>query len=471
MIKKYTLINSSMAGLFAITALIQFANAANLNPDGTGQALIYPYYTVNNDLNTLLSVVNTHDEVKAIKVRFLEGDGGATVLDFNLYLAPFDVWTAATAVTSEGDAVLTTTDSSCAPFLSNPEDFFYNDFTLPVTPISKDIEREGHFEIIEMGVVTDPVLALAATHVNGTPVNCAALGTAWLPGGQWSIEPTDGIGAATGGLFGHALIVDVAEGTAVSYRADTIDNFYAQGDFLHTDPGALEPSMASAHPRSLIIDSGKAIESTWTTGQDAISALFMRDQIINEYVLGSGINAKTEWVVTFPTKSFYVTDTEPRAPFNSVLPATHYHNPSNGACETLILTYYDREHQTIDTTGSLPGLIPGQYKTCWNSNVVQMYNPRIGQPPEAVSPILGSTNVEGINTNPYEAGLAVLEFTEAQPLTDANNLYTYQGYPVTGFAVQTYTNTNAQPGLLAQYGALFNHTYRVFITSANTSAQ
>ena len=34
------------------------------------------------------------DQVKAIKVRFREAQNSAEVLDFNLYLSPFDVWTA-----------------------------------------------------------------------------------------------------------------------------------------------------------------------------------------------------------------------------------------------------------------------------------------------------------------------------------------------------------------------------------------
>ena len=457
--KKHTPIISAMAGLYAITGPIQFADAANLNPHGTGQALIYPYYTVNNDLNTLLSIVNTRDEVKAVKVRFLESDNGQLTLDFNLYLSPYDVWTAALSFTSRG-AALTTDDNSCVPFQGNPQPLL--PFAYLLDPGSDEVEREreGHIEIIEMGVVTDPVLAPAATHVNGTPANCSALSATWLPGGQWFIDPSDNVGAATGGLFGHALIVDVAEGTAASYRADTIDNFYAQGDFLHTDPGAIEPSMASAHPKSLIIDSGKAIESTWTTGEDAISALFMRDQIINEYVLGSGINAKTEWVVTFPTKYIYANDTEVRPPFNAL-----FEGPE-GACEKYTETPYNRETLNPDSIGSVCCFVPEIPAMCWNTNVLQVYNSSIGQAFEAVSPILGSTNVEGINTNPYEAGLIVIEFPDAQPLTDANNLYTYQGYPVTGFAVQTYTNTNAQPGLLAQYAALFKHTYIRSITSS-----
>src|SRR5512140_3034513 len=75
------------------------AEAVYLNPNRTGQALVYPYFTVQstgtNAWNTYISVVNTTTRAKAVKVRFLEGRTSAEVLDFNLYLSPNDVWTAA----------------------------------------------------------------------------------------------------------------------------------------------------------------------------------------------------------------------------------------------------------------------------------------------------------------------------------------------------------------------------------------
>ena len=70
------------------------AGAVNLNPDGLGQVLLYPYYTVNGGQQTVLSVINTTAVGKAVKVRFLEGYNSREVLDFNLFLSEFDVWTA-----------------------------------------------------------------------------------------------------------------------------------------------------------------------------------------------------------------------------------------------------------------------------------------------------------------------------------------------------------------------------------------
>ena len=89
------------------------AQAVNINPDGFGQALIYPYYTTNGTgtggtvapYNSLLSVVNSTASAKAVKVRFLEGKFSREVLDFNLYLSPKDVWTAPAVVGKSAEGV------------------------------------------------------------------------------------------------------------------------------------------------------------------------------------------------------------------------------------------------------------------------------------------------------------------------------------------------------------------------------
>jgi hypothetical protein len=118
-----------LAGLAGAAGLAGTAQAVNLNPDGLGQVLIYPYYTANGGNSTLLSVVNTTDSAKAVKVRFLEGFNSREVLDFNLYLSHHDVWVAGiihdapqsddyTPSEWDTDTSLVITDDSCTvPYL------------------------------------------------------------------------------------------------------------------------------------------------------------------------------------------------------------------------------------------------------------------------------------------------------------------------------------------------------------------
>lgn len=178
-----------LAGLAGAAGIAGTAQAVNLNPDGLGQVLIYPYYTVNGGNSTLLSVVNTSDEAKAVKVRFLESQNSKEVLDFNLYMSKYDVWVAAiidganvdlnceinNGITSDQCGVphLVVEDTTCtvpylvADALTAPGLAPFLTFALTDSNSEnngRDRTAEGHFEMIEMGTLTGES-ATAATHV------------------------------------------------------------------------------------------------------------------------------------------------------------------------------------------------------------------------------------------------------------------------------------------------------------------
>src|SRR5512142_2923562 len=120
--KRKALFTAVLAGLGAAGT----AEAVYLNPNNTGQVLVYPYYTVQQSnggsWNTYLSIVNTTSRVKAVKVRFLEGKTSAEVLDFNLFLSPNDVWTAAVIPsdnTTTSPGAMVTADRSCTAPVGN----------------------------------------------------------------------------------------------------------------------------------------------------------------------------------------------------------------------------------------------------------------------------------------------------------------------------------------------------------------
>src|SRR3990167_4729168 len=144
------------------------AHAVHVNPDGLGQVLLYPYYTVQNNFVTAIHVVNTTDQAKAVKVRFLEGKNSKEVLDFNLYLSPHDVWTGTVVPDAANGAKLTSTDTSCiAPGQISAGGEAFRNFEFATDPGSADPNRraEGYVELIEMGVLTDSAQITAVTHV------------------------------------------------------------------------------------------------------------------------------------------------------------------------------------------------------------------------------------------------------------------------------------------------------------------
>ena len=76
---------------------------------------MFPYYSVNGGLVTVMSLTNHTDRVKAVRVRFLEAQNSRGVSDFNLYLSPYDQWTGALidAGEAESPAILLSEDTSC----------------------------------------------------------------------------------------------------------------------------------------------------------------------------------------------------------------------------------------------------------------------------------------------------------------------------------------------------------------------
>ena len=173
---------AALAGAGAL-GVVATANAVSIDPNGLGQVLIYPYYTVQSDAAgnayvSLLSVVNTDSSAKAVKVRFLEGRRSVEVLDFNLFLSKFDVWTAAItpSITPTGGAMVTTTDKSCTipeskSTLQLGVNFKNVLYTGDGGGDGLDRTKEGYVEIIEMATYTSTnCTSIVVTHVDGVPL-------------------------------------------------------------------------------------------------------------------------------------------------------------------------------------------------------------------------------------------------------------------------------------------------------------
>ncbi|HEX6834286.1 MAG TPA: hypothetical protein VF132_12190, partial [Rudaea sp.] len=391
------------------------ASAVYLNAGGVGQALVYPYYTVNGGNVTLLSVVNTTDDGKAIKVRFLEGYDGRDVFDFNLYLSPRDVWVGQVLADANGNATIFTNDNSCTvPALPASQAgavaFTTSHFDgasaqgSDAGPIDASRTREGHIELVEMGTVTNATFGTltAISHVNGVPAGCNRLMAAWNAGGYWSIDPKTDIGPPTGGLAGDAAILDIPNGTVQAYVADAIGGFYAPGTVgSHTNASDLAPNIASGTSTVATVFAGDVAQTlTYQRSIDAVSAIFMTASIKNEYWSSAGIAAASEWIVTYPTKRFYV---DPHyaagsvsAPFDAIF--------SSGASNSNVyLRYYDREETPLEPCAVIhpchaPTPVPGmKYEAqvvTFNQNALGVLS-YLPTPPSAVL----ASNLDPFNIN------------------------------------------------------------------------
>jgi len=461
-----------IAGIAGVAGIANLASAVNLNPDGVGQVLIYPYYTTNAGEATLLSVVNTTSLGKAVKVRFLEGYNSREVLDFNLFLSKFDVWTAEVFKLSDAGvggagAGIFTTDNSCTyptfsqgPLAANGanyepfRNFAYQD---DGGPTGDERTLEGYFEMISMAdAVPGSALEFDITHVNGVPSDCGSAEGDLLSDSTYV--------APTSGLFGAASVTNVAQGTFYAYNADAIDGFtYVP---LVTPSGSLDPSLLAVNdPASLstatsyVFDDGVLLTSTWPSTDpnsrpiDAVSSLFDAANIYNEYEQGAG--AGTDWVVTFPTKRFYV-DAATYG-FTTVIPPFEelFSQTSPGkSCTILGIAIYDREERTTSTpTCGFSPCPPGQPPSsiCHEVNIITFG-------PSGTTSILGSTTLNQNISTPFGAGWVNLTLTgNGHDLPMASNGNVFHGLPITGFEAMNFVNNNVTAGVLANYSGVYKH--------------
>lgn len=468
------------------------AQAAYLSETGTGQVLLYPYYTVQGGYDTYLSVVNTTSRAKAVKVRFIEAKASAEVLDFNLYLSRQDVWTGAITATTDG-AQLITNDTSCtSPQITGAVAFrngAYNGAFDDILENDLGRTREGYVEIIEMGVPDNVALVntgvtpantfeWSVTHSASTrkPNDCAWVSTQWAPVPAGGAAPASlALTAPTGGLIGATTLINVAQGTDFSVDAVAIDDYRTAA--LHSRPGDLSPSLANAGLTSAVMRRNpgtglrEVVQSTWTSGRDAVTAVLMHSNIMNEFTVETGLNAGTDWVVTFPTKNLHVTRlTAGGADYlvPALPPFTKQARTSSAgttwiACEPVSMTIYDREEQTVGGSVDFsPQPVTGN-TLCYEANVITFNNTKV----------LSSTLVPLNISTGYSNGWMNLAFNNAAQIlgngattfnAGAPTTATYAGLPAIGFAAQKYVNGNVG-GVLSNYGGSFIHKYVQTITT------
>ena len=460
------------------------AQAVNLSENGTGQVLLFPYYTVQGNEETLLTVVNTTGQGKVVKIRFREAYNSREVLDFNIYMSKYDVWTG--KVRDEGDgAAIVTYDSSCTvpelpagvsiPFRTfNYDGSKAPQFYADGAPTGLERTREGYVEIIEMGVPDDANAAVwdrngaggAADgtpdyqHVSGTPQRCATMAENWLAGGAWTGgNANNGMLAPSGGIFGSLAIINVQSGTEVAVAATALNNVYDAP--VHADPGDENPTLAGANPpiSDVLDDTGGAggvaiVSEAWGRGIDAVSAVLMAQSVYNEYSVNPAVEAESAWIVTFPTKWAYVDQINNvvDAPFTQSFyqpndPVTGAPVGRGKACEPVSAVAYDREEFSkkagLDFSPRPPG---GGFELCYEVNVLQFGD----------SDVFSAENTESKLSNPPgKNGWLNMSFVNAGHVLAGQN--DYLGLPVIGFKATVLGNSTV--GVGASYATGVEHAY------------
>jgi hypothetical protein len=306
--------------------------------------------------------------------------------------------------------------------------------------------------------------------------------------------------APVGGLFGGAAVVNVGDGAMYSYDAIAIDGFSRSQ--MHNAPGSTSPNLNSGdNYLGQVFNEGALEEYDFgddfpRRGVDAVSYVFMRDSLMNEYSTNDLIGGETEWVVTFPTKHFYVYGPNSGADV-ALAPFTEMWDPVTAkACEIVVLdTIWDRNEQQTGTPDVPPGTeIPPivsppppfvtppdptgktPFYLCYETNVIGFG--------KLSGDILDSDNFHYIDNDRDDGlftsvdGWARLELDDYDHDNNANGvvdcvdgvgpdcfsrdeLGNLEGLPVAGFAVERFINQFVGAGAdkIANYGGIFAHKY------------
>jgi len=237
------------------------ATGLTLSEGGVGHMLLVPYYSAQNNNMTVLHVVNT-DSVngKAVKVRFRGAANSDDVMDFQVFMSPGDVWTAAVTAGADGIAQVQTADNTCTvPSLgfNTPQAFTTSRLNPNHTDEAKASgTREGYVEIFNMadipsdkiytvdGKTAQSPLFTAIKHVGGV-APCSVAGSAAqttltdIALENYVLESDAanvGFNTPTGGLMGDWYIINVPETTTFSGAATAVQAVGGtnnRGNFVH----------------------------------------------------------------------------------------------------------------------------------------------------------------------------------------------------------------------------------------------
>lgn len=514
-------------------SLVPSSQAMNLATDGLGQVLIFPYYTVQGGWTTLFNITNTSNLIVAAKVRFHENYNSRDVFDINVILSPNDVWNGWVANNGDGPSFFTE-DNTCSTLDNLPLDpaadgvpFYAPDLGIDGTiaytgsaadggPTTVARMNEGYVEVITMAVTPVPLAGIAGgpgsdlirgavhdkdpTSANfGKAPGCSALAQAFLdyPGTTLgdpnflTLNAYFGPPANLNPLKGSYNLVNVNKGWTASGAPTTIANFTNQSLLTTTlPPGGsvpfalsfLEPSLNSGNTPSVVLNQYDApVVGAAAGGVNAVSELLSRTQVINQWSrITNAANfwvTATDWVLTFPTKSFYV-DNWPASNYSAralartvataptipvAVPATYptpfaqtfddsVPNPvvrRGVSCDSTPVAIFNREEYQQRSAGISPG---ANNSLCYESNVLTF-----GLPGSTGSNILASATAKGVTPLPGVNGYLNVN------LTAASNVNVAQGLPVVGFMV---TTRDTGDGVLNE-AFLVDHAYSRNVPPAN----
>jgi hypothetical protein len=517
------------------------AQAVHVSQDRLGQALIFPYYSVRGGWITTISLTNTSSsDFVAVKVRFNEAYNSRDALDLNVVLSPNDIWNAWVADTANGPAIYTVDKSCTTPQIPPGGGLFPGQPAYTTTladggPTTVDRMREGYVEAIMMGTanktrlqaqlgsplqgISQTILGAEHDPVTGTPPGCAALAAAFSNDPAAFVTPFGLAGqfgypdasfwpglpdTRVNPLKGAYTLVNSALGWSAGGTPVALANFWGPPGQVGANlmsmllaPGAVpvyrlssqEPSLNASNTAPHVYNSVNSADVTApvnASGAENVGFVINSSLVINDWSRRTdpvGWTTDTDWVLTYPTKKFYVdnqwgnafagraagrniapqqlptipgaaaginaTGTGAPTPFASYFTNQGAITPRLGnACDaSVIYSIFNREEKTSPANFSPNVTAP----FCFETNVLTFDSSNILRSENNPFPLRQFSSINGL---PGEAGWLQLGFTPAGGLT-AGNIVVPTGRPVVGFQITVRNTANTQ----LNEAMIFEHSY------------
>lgn len=294
-ILKNSLIRRTLGVIVTMSFLVltTTSHAVHRSSNGHGQALVFPYFSVLNGNDSLVTISTLSVSPKALKIH-VRDDTGTAALSFNLYLESRGSWTGALS-TIDGITTLITDDTSCL-LTSSEEDALE----------ALGGVKSGFIEVIVMGSLFGSRELREAVDSQ----DCDYLVSQWAEG-VWANDPAEGLAAPRAGISGNVSIINVDKGTQYGLPAVALDRF--SNIVQHTSSEEAKPDLASVH------DEGTADGQTagtlcsqdgcetllWSEPVDAVAHALLARSLSADFSTESSINAQAEIVFTYPLWQFY----------------------------------------------------------------------------------------------------------------------------------------------------------------------
>ncbi|QIL71481.1 hypothetical protein G7048_14630 [Diaphorobacter sp. HDW4B] len=466
------------------------ADSLKVSESGVGHMLIVPYFTTQGGNAMLLSLINTDDaNGKAVKLRFRGVPNADIVYDLHVFLAPGDMWTANVSQNAEGRSYLTTTDGSC----TKPEKSKVNDTpfqTERLDPKVTDAQRanftrEGYIEVITMADVPvsqtgiSPLIALK----DGKSV-CAdtAANTSWSAMDRDLADvaayAAHGLTPPTTGLAANWTLMNVPKALSWSGAAMALearkDGVPAKGNlayFPQTSDGmpglgrfSADPLFAGERPIVWpVMYDLPDLSTPYYVGAssaavqvNAIAAGLEARSVINEYWTSSVIQAKTDWLLSMPTRRFAVginyaeADASKKAVFNPDVSEHFSKEKTRVTGDALCLVdplfvARNRESYAPKDLVVVGGLRLAVF--CGVTSVLTFKGPHQGGAPLEVSDVLSARTAINQGEGPSADGWAKVGLTRSSNVR----------IPVIGSAFVSANNPNVAPGTAGNFGVTWPH--------------